>query len=667
MMTVPFQFLLAQSPSELIEQWKEGAKAGNAPAMYQLGKMYEEGTRERKNLKKALRYYEQAATLKYDSAQYALGRWYEWGIEVVADPKMALKLYEMAAPTVLPAKYALATLYKKGTGTDTDLPKAVKLYLETWQDGYAPAQKALDSLDVDNLADRGSRPYICYKAAQGDMTNQYLAAQMYLNGIDGDVQVEKALGYLQQAADKGYHNAMIELGDLYYTGKVVPKNPRLAVLYYLKAANETKETKDGLDAKIRELEPATLLGPDNLYFLLYNARQNNPQSMYRLYQLYLNGTSDLPKNPVVALEYLEQAAMIKYTPAVMRMAHYYEEGLHIQQSFVNAFKYYEQAARLDLDSANYFVGEYLATGRAGQKDEQMAVHHFLIAANRGYAPAIERLKQYPQLSQYVDPADVEYVTFAATQGNPDAMAAKGIQLAEAGDPEALVWLKKAAEQRNPKAIEALCDIHLKKRLGTTADPSELIQWLPALAQNGKPEAYILLAEQYRQRYLTASDPLDLEFGLNAANSYLEVMYDKGQPADKSVFRTIGEILISKGDYNMAICYLEEYVLRFDEEKDSPAELIAALESQAYSYESLENTNSSLLALDICIKVYEQFAEHPALKDDPKTRKGNLIYRKGVIMQNLGNPLAACALYHEAQKLGVELSKDQYQLCLNAKP
>ena len=74
------------------------------------------------------------------------------------------------------------------------------------------------------------------KAKAGDVRAQYDLARSYQTGVNGVVDEEKAIFWLQKAADQGLMEAETSLGSAYDTGMGVPISSRKAVFWWQRAA-----------------------------------------------------------------------------------------------------------------------------------------------------------------------------------------------------------------------------------------------------------------------------------------------------------------------------------------------------------------------------------------------------------------------------------------------
>jgi len=73
-------------------------------------------------------------------------------------------------------------------------------------------------------------------ADAGDAQAQFLLAQRYERGVDGDADLARAAEWYRRAAEQGLPEAQFKLGTFYARGAGVGADPALAVEWYGKAA-----------------------------------------------------------------------------------------------------------------------------------------------------------------------------------------------------------------------------------------------------------------------------------------------------------------------------------------------------------------------------------------------------------------------------------------------
>ncbi|MBQ3640780.1 MAG: SEL1-like repeat protein [Spirochaetia bacterium] len=179
----------------------ESARQGLPEGLYLLGECYECGYGIESDLKKAFDYYEKAAQKDYIFAIYDLGKFYLKGIVVEQDLKMGEKLLKKAA--------------------DKDCEPAINL-LANYYCSIDENEKTL------KLLKRGKE--------LGNPESQTLLGICYLKGIGVAPDVKKAIGLIQEAAEKyKYGDALYYLSELYAKGIGVEEDSAKAKYYYQQA------------------------------------------------------------------------------------------------------------------------------------------------------------------------------------------------------------------------------------------------------------------------------------------------------------------------------------------------------------------------------------------------------------------------------------------------
>jgi TPR repeat protein len=263
--------------AEALTWYKKAATLGYAPAMWQVGLLYETGDAGEQDLAQAARWYKQAADLNEPRAMTDLGGLYEKGRGVDKDLAQAAALYRKAADLKYPpamvnlgvfcengiaveknlaqartwyeqaadlnnstAMFYLGVLYEKGKGVTVDYDKAMAWYKKAADLHNAAAMNAIGNL-YDNssyktdpaqalawykkAADAGYAPAMCNLGA------------FYDNGKGTPLDHDQAFKWFKKAADLNNGMAMFNLGILYETGRGVDKNITQALAWYRKAAH----------------------------------------------------------------------------------------------------------------------------------------------------------------------------------------------------------------------------------------------------------------------------------------------------------------------------------------------------------------------------------------------------------------------------------------------
>ncbi len=658
----------AQYAPAALDSIKAGAKAGDAMAQYQLGKIYQQGILEKQHLKRAINYYERSAVQQYDSALLALGKMHEEGIGLKKDEAVALTYYRTAARLGNPeAHYRIAYHYENGIGLPAaDQALAIEHYLEALSLGVEEARVHLEKLPVKEHASASDPRYLQFAAASGMATPEehFALGAAYERGDNIKQDIAKAFAHYSQAAEAGYPKAMTSIGLLYANGLHMQQNPRLAAKYFAMAAS-MNEAVAIVEAEKYDLKG--LLEPSSIEYLTYMALKGDAQSQFRLYQKYYTGQgveADFNK----ALDFCRMAAMQKHERAMLTLANLYYSGVgNVPANMNSAYFWYRKAAYAGVDSARFMLGEMYAEGKSGSPpNKAMAVREYLIAAIGGVEMARFRLSTY-NIAEYLDKDDFFYVKYRALNGDADAQLRLGKYFLKSENNEAPVWLHKAADAGQAEAYALLGDIYQNGKCGTPVDLPQASEWFEKAAASGHIEAYRNLTIIYAKLKDTANEAFNVK-ALAYANKYISLI--EGNPeiyADPDIFRIVGNIHLNSGDNYNAILHYTRYLQAKSPsgETDAPiAKLIEVLELRATAFLGISKHHECLTDLDVALYLLEDhFHESEVLEKNHDFLKGQLLYKKGKSFFEQKDTYKACNTFQLAKNLGTVIDEDYHETCL----
>ena len=177
---------------KVVGELHKAAEQGDSDAQFQLGLMYEEGTKVRKNENTARQWYRLAAEREHAEAQFNLGRlmqdknaveslkwWLEadsrghnsaalylgriyvgGGVAILKDPKAAVKWFLKAADPArgfypsAEAQLELGHIYRKGDGVPKNEAEAVKWYRRAAYQGHSIAESWLHGMNRRQQVER---------------------------------------------------------------------------------------------------------------------------------------------------------------------------------------------------------------------------------------------------------------------------------------------------------------------------------------------------------------------------------------------------------------------------------------------------------------------------------------------------------------------------------
>jgi TPR repeat protein len=193
--------------------WQPRADQGDPDAMTNIGVLYQFGLGIPRSMKKAAALYEKAAQLGFVTAQYDLANLYYDGNGVDRDRKQAARWYTAAAQGGhAKSQFYLAQMYESGEGVDENEATALQWY-----------QKAAD---------------------QGLPEAQYTLGNKLINGDNVGADPDKGADLVLKAAEQKYVPAQILMGQLYWRGKVIPKNLIEAYVWAAQAKDNAKNPRD---------------------------------------------------------------------------------------------------------------------------------------------------------------------------------------------------------------------------------------------------------------------------------------------------------------------------------------------------------------------------------------------------------------------------------------
>lgn len=239
----------------------KAAKQQYPQAIMMLGNLYYKGDGVQQDYAKAMNLYKQAAAKNNPIAQWNLGIMYKNGQGVKANYLIALQWLSSAAKKGMKKNFVKQVaddnveINNGWKGTDFyHFLHAVAL-MEASPSDCASAIKILTDLEKKNLSIASTLIGQCYadstwkkanvkkmvtyyeKAAEaGEPYACYLLAQLHLKG-DKAIKADKSqiVPLLEKSAAGNYAAAQCELGDLYFSGKIVNKNITQAIAYYNQA------------------------------------------------------------------------------------------------------------------------------------------------------------------------------------------------------------------------------------------------------------------------------------------------------------------------------------------------------------------------------------------------------------------------------------------------
>lgn len=229
------------NPKKAVGFLIESAKLGNTVAKYRLGKLYLQGEEIGKNLPEALYWLEAAVKEDNQYAEYLLGKTLLKGGEVDRDARRGEDLLKRSAEQG--NRYAAYTLGKALLDGDVlaqNSPEAVRLLTVSADKGFIPAEYVLGKLLYrGEVVKRDIEKALGYleQASKGKNPNAaYLAGKIRLSE-EAFKDMKKALRHFETAAESGHSFAMYQAGGILLREETL-KNVAKAIWYFEHAAKQ---------------------------------------------------------------------------------------------------------------------------------------------------------------------------------------------------------------------------------------------------------------------------------------------------------------------------------------------------------------------------------------------------------------------------------------------
>lgn len=348
-------------------------------AQFTLGELYYEGTRVKKDLKAAVRWYRQAANQGHADAQLRLGYMCAMGLGTLYDPAQAMLWYGKAAELGLgTACFNLGTMHYVGEGVARDLLKAAKYYLQGgelndslcqrmlgifYRQGYGVTPNDEEAVKWDRLA-----------VDNGDGPAKVNLGYMLLEGRGCAKDPEAAFKLFTEAAQKKITEAYFRLGEMHACGRGVEKDLHQAVGWYLKAA-------------------------------LKDDDWSSYEAQYIIGFFYYKGIV-LKSDDTKAAHWYLKAAENGHSQAQWRIGLLYRWGGGVKQDSLKSYQWIKASAKKGNHWGQYHLAEIYSGGfgiKANTKRQLMWLHR---AAGQGNAMACIMVGKIPEeLQKALDKAD----------------------------------------------------------------------------------------------------------------------------------------------------------------------------------------------------------------------------------------------------------------------
>lgn len=126
----------------------------------------------------------------------------------------------------------LGLINEKGYGVEIDKIKAAAFYIRAYRLESPRAGILLWNL----IQEKNFYTVLRNKIFSGNKEAKFIWGMLFALGLENSITNQQAIQFLTESANGNYIPAIVELGYLYYTGKIVEKNIEKGILYWFTAA-----------------------------------------------------------------------------------------------------------------------------------------------------------------------------------------------------------------------------------------------------------------------------------------------------------------------------------------------------------------------------------------------------------------------------------------------
>ena len=215
------------------ELYQKSARAGNYYAIFQIGQLYEEGSKDfERDVPKALEIYQKSVELGNEYAMIRFAWFYQTGKYVPKDLRKSIELYKKAIEKG--SDYAMHSLAEIYSDTQWVFPPGLTF----------PTHSIFPQKEVYAKKDYEKAIHY-YKCAieRGNDDSMNALGILYHEGVAVRQDLSKAVYYYTMAAEKGNDYAARNLAAMYEVGEGVKKNINKAAQLYLDSSFTEKSKK----------------------------------------------------------------------------------------------------------------------------------------------------------------------------------------------------------------------------------------------------------------------------------------------------------------------------------------------------------------------------------------------------------------------------------------
>ncbi len=322
-----------------------------------------------------------------------------------------------------------------------------------------------------------------------------------------------AAKWLEAASEAGQVRAMARLADMYDQGVFIEHNPDMALKLWQKAA------EGGNAAAMYQLASYALRNgkiSDAKELFRKAAERGHRPSIKKLIKLYMRHSQDIDADYKQAAYWLKRAVKMPDPEAelLFLLAEIFAHGKGVQTDIVQAFTYYELAAKSGSIKALVKLGDAYKYGKGVNIDPIKSYRFYRLAANHGNGDAMKRLIENYECGVAREASDKWADLWrerAVYKQNWSVIKEKIKTILRSAEgqlsPELVNILRKRISQKQDRIAMVLLAVAYEQGNGVEQDSEQSSYWQKkAIARGSKQEeGLIALAEAVLDTDMLAGD------------------------------------------------------------------------------------------------------------------------------------------------------------------
>ena len=509
---------IAKCPEKGIALLQIGVDAESAEAASLLGRIYLSGEYGEKDAKKALPCLELAGKKGDVKALDLLPRVEQEAYGDAAEARFYEVVRQGAEDGYYECMVHAAKCLSTGSGVEKNQEQAFAYLRTASEDGYKKAIYMMGMFYKNGIAMAKPDPakaieYLHAAREKGEYDHISAAAarllgMMYRDGEGTQRDLEKAVAYLDEAADHGDTEALLQAGLAHDRGGWANQDYARSVACY--RLLDEHGYASGTTCLGRMYAGGNGVAKDERKAVeLYEkaAKQGETRAMVLL-AIALQDGAGVAKDEVRALHLLQQSMDAGNADAAALLGLAYLEGQGTDRDFAKAETFFVEAEKRGNSNATGFLKDvYMLEASVGVVNAENAVAHLMPYAQAGDSRAMYFLAEHLSHNASYEEADMWYRK-AAKAGSVDAQYSLGAKayLTEHLTEESVRWLSSAAEAGHLGAMVFMGSMLLEGNAFVAPDPPRGFQYFLAAAQQGNTAGMEQLGICYYFGNGTAKNP-----------------------------------------------------------------------------------------------------------------------------------------------------------------